>query len=66
MRWSKRAFFFPGSEAKKGAGKPAPDREVDFNPALEAHLRAMYARRNPKCDWMFPNAEGQWLREKLP
>lgn len=58
VRWSKRTFFFPGSEAKKGAGKPAPDREVDFNPVLEAHLRAIYARRNPKCDWMFPNAEG--------
>ena len=47
-------LFFPGEDAKAGGGKPAEDRWVDFHPDLENHLKAMYERRDPSSDWMFP------------
>ena len=47
-------LYFPGKNAKAGAGKPAEDRWVDFHPGLEDHLIAMYQRRDPSSDWLFP------------
>jgi integrase len=47
-------LFFPGKFAKAGGGRPAKDRWVDFHADLEAHLRAMWERRDPRFDWMFP------------
>jgi hypothetical protein len=47
-------LFFPSDNAKAGGGKPAEDRWVDFHPDLENHLKAMYERRDPSSDWMFP------------
>ena len=32
-------------------------RHVDFNPALEAHLRAMGQRRAPDSQWLFPSPQ---------
>jgi len=49
-------LFFPGKFAKKGGGKPAKDRWVTFNTLLEEHLLAMFARRDPSSDWMFPSS----------
>jgi hypothetical protein len=48
-------IHFPGKLAKKGAGKPAEDRNVDFYDKLETHLLDMYDRRNPATDLMFPS-----------
>jgi integrase len=48
-------LFFPGEDAKAGGGKPAEDRSVIFHQDLEDHLRAMYERRDPSTDWMFPS-----------
>lgn len=56
-QWKRRVLKFPGREAKAGAGHPAPDRDVDFNKKLEAHLKAMHKRRNPDSEWMFPNPD---------
>jgi integrase len=53
--WDRKTILFPGANAKKGGGVPAEDRRVDFNSALESHLRAMYARRNTDSDYLFPN-----------
>jgi len=58
VKWGRRVLHFPGARAKKGAGRPAPDRDVDFNKKLEVHLKAMYGRRNVNSDWMFPNEVG--------
>jgi integrase len=30
-------------------------RSVDFNPQLEAHLKAMFGRKAPDSDWLFPS-----------
>jgi len=32
-------------------------RHVDFNPALEAHLRDMWQRRAPDLQWLFPSPQ---------
>jgi integrase len=45
---------FPGQVAKRGAGRPSPDRWVHWNPRLEAHLRDMETRRDRTTDYMFP------------
>jgi len=58
-------LFFPGKNAKAGGGEPAEDRWVTFNTLLEEHLLAMYARRDPSSDWMFPKrreGKGHTLR----
>jgi integrase len=55
--WRRKVLFFPGKEAKAGGGRPAPDREVDLHAKLEKHLKAMYKRRDPNSDWMFPSAD---------
>ncbi len=52
---SKGRILFPGEHAKRGAGKPALDRNVNFHSKLETHLQAMYARRDRSSDWMFPS-----------
>lgn len=48
-------LFFSGKFAKAGGGKPAEDRWVPFHQDLEDHLRAMYERRDPTSEWMFPS-----------
>jgi integrase len=58
VRWDKHDVGFPGSLAKAGGGKPAEDRWVDFYDKLEAHLKDMYARRDPSTDYMFPDGNG--------
>lgn len=40
-----------------GLSKNGKARVVDFNPALEAHLRAMHARRAPDCKYIFPSPQ---------
>lgn len=40
-----------------GLSKNGKARVVDFNPALEAHLRAMHARRAPDCKYLFPSPQ---------
>ncbi len=62
VKWGRRVLHFPGERAKKGAGRPAPDRDVDFNKKLEAHLKAMHERRNQNSDWMFPSETGDGPR----
>jgi len=57
VKWKRRVLFFPGREAKAGGGRPALDREVDFHKRLEAHLKAMFKRRNPNSEWIFPNPD---------
>lgn len=32
-------------------------RHLDFNPALESHLRAMWQRRAPDSQWLFPSPQ---------
>jgi integrase len=51
-------LFFPGVNAKAGGGEPAEDRWVPFSILLDKHLLAMYARRDPSSDWMFPKRRG--------
>jgi len=51
-------LFFPGKFAKAGGGKPAEDRWVTLHQDLDEHLQAMYARRDPSSDWMFPKRRG--------
>jgi integrase len=55
--WKRKVLLFPGKEAKAGGGRPALDRDVDFNKKLAAHLKAMYKRRNQNSVWMFPNPD---------
>jgi hypothetical protein len=57
-------LFFPGENAKAGGGEPAEDRRVGLHADLEAHLKAMYERRDPSTDWIFParSGEGHTLR----
>ncbi len=52
-------LFFPGVNAKAGRGKAAEDRWVILSDKLEEHLRAMYDRRDPDSDWMFPARKGK-------
>ena len=40
-----------------GLAKNGKARVVDFNQALEAHLRAMHARRAPDCKYLFPSPQ---------
>ncbi len=40
-----------------GSSKNSKARYVDFNPDLEIHLRAMFARRAPDTDWLFPSPQ---------
>lgn len=40
-----------------GLSKNGKARVVDFNPALEAHLRTMHARRAPDCKYLFPSPQ---------
>ena len=63
VRWNQRKFHFPGGRrggTKRGGGsrRAAKPRDIDFFDKLEAHSKEMYERRNPKCDWMFPNEDG--------
>ncbi len=52
-------IFFPGRNAKAGGGKPAEDRWIPLHQDLEDHLKAMYERRDPSSDWMFPARRGR-------
>jgi integrase len=63
VRWGQRKFHFPGGRAggtKRGGGsrQAAKPRDLDFFDKLEALLKEMGERRDPKCDWMFPNEDG--------
>lgn len=40
-----------------GLTKNRKARRVDFNPALEAHLRDMATRQAPDSEWMFPSPQ---------
>ena len=40
-----------------GLSKNGKARVVDFNPALEAHLRTMHDRRAPDCKYLFPSPQ---------
>ena len=40
-----------------GDTKNREARRVDFNPELEAHLKAMKARRAPDSQWLFPSPQ---------
>ena len=40
-----------------GLSKNYESRVVDFHPKLEAHLRAMTARRAPDSQWLFPSPQ---------
>lgn len=40
-----------------GDTKNREARHVDFNPALEAHLRKMHVRRAPDSRWLFPSPQ---------
>lgn len=40
-----------------GLAKNHESRSVDFNPKLEAHLRAMWLRRAPDSEWLFPSPQ---------
>ncbi|MBL9140064.1 MAG: site-specific integrase [Verrucomicrobiales bacterium] len=55
-----------------GAAKNREWRPVDFNPALESHLRSMAERRAPDSRWLFPSPQrgekdvpAQTFRESL-
>jgi integrase len=52
-------IFFPGKNAKAGGGKPAEDRWIPLHQDLEDHLKAMYERKDPSSDWMFPARRGR-------
>ena len=63
VRWNQRKFHFPGGRqggTKRGGGsrRAAKPRDIDFSDKLEAHLKGMHERRNPKSDWIFPNEDG--------
>jgi integrase len=63
VRWTQRKFHFPGGRkggTKRGGGsrQAAKPRDIDFFDKLEAHLKDMYERRDPKFDWLFPNEDG--------
>ncbi len=59
LRWAdvdwQRSRLVIGSD---GLSKNHEAREVDFNPALEAHLRDMFIRRNAANEWLFPSKRG--------
>jgi integrase len=40
-----------------GMSKNRESRVADFNPQLEAHLRAMHGRRAPDSQWLFPSPQ---------
>jgi integrase len=40
-----------------GNSKNSKARHVDFNPDLERHLRAMWDRRAPDSQWLFPSPQ---------
>jgi integrase len=61
--WGQRKFHFPGGSrggTKRGGGfrQAAKPRDIDFYDKLEAHLKAMFGRKRPNCDWLFPNEAG--------
>ncbi len=73
LRWSdvnwERKQLTIGSD---GETKNRTARRVDFNPKLEAHLKAMQTRRAPDSDWLFPSPQrgdrdvrSQTFRESL-
>jgi len=58
LRWEDvdfgRAHITIGAD---GLAKNHEHRAVDFNPKLEAHLRAMWSRRAPDSEWLFPSPQ---------
>src|SRR5450631_2952627 len=41
----------------EGNSKNREPRTVNFNPCLEAHLRAVARRRQPDSQWLFPSPQ---------
>ncbi|HNQ90943.1 MAG TPA: tyrosine-type recombinase/integrase [Verrucomicrobiota bacterium] len=58
LRWAdvdfERKLLTIGADADT---KNREARRVDFNPALEAHLREMHTRRAPDSQWLFPSPQ---------
>lgn len=59
IRWAdvdfdRNKFVCIGADADT---KNREARHVDFNPALEAHLRDMWQRRAPDSQWLFPSPQ---------
>ena len=59
VRWAdvsfdRNKFVCIGADADT---KNREARHVDFNPALESHLRAMHQRRAPDSQWLFPSPQ---------
>jgi integrase len=57
--WRRKVLTFPGEKAKKGGGRPALEREVDFQPKLENLLNDMYERRDKSSPWLFPGSNNK-------
>lgn len=58
LRW--RDVDFERGQMVIGADGKTKNREarvVDFNPALERHLRTMHGRRAPDSEWLFPSPQ---------
>ncbi len=53
VNWDRKQLTI-GSD---GETKNRTARRVDFNPHLEAHLKAMLTRRAPDSDWIFPSPQ---------
>ena len=58
-QWKRRCLHFPGASqgGKRGGGsaEAGGPRDVDFHGKLKAHLKAMYKRRDPNTDLLFPS-----------
>jgi integrase len=59
VHWKQRCLHFPGASqgGKRGGGssEAGGPRDVDFHGKLETHLKAMYERRDPSTDLLFPS-----------
>lgn len=62
VNWERKQLTI-GSD---GETKNRTARRVDFNPPLEAHLEAMWTRRAPDSEWLFPSPQrgGRDLRAR--
>ncbi|HWD18178.1 MAG TPA: tyrosine-type recombinase/integrase [Verrucomicrobiae bacterium] len=55
VHWKRRQLEFPGGKKGGGSHRAGEPRFIDFFPKLEAHLKAMYARRDKTSLFMFPS-----------
>jgi len=54
VHWKRRQFEFPGGKKGGGSQEAGEPRFIDFFPNLEAHLRAMFKRRDLSSPFLFP------------